>query len=306
VGDQSAIGHSDWAVFRSTGVAHLMSISGLHVTLFAWLATALLGRFWRRVGRAWPRALLVLPAPVAAGWGGLALAAAYALFSGWGVPAQRTVLMPAVVVALRLSARQWPWAVVWTLVMAVVVVVLLDPWALMQPGFWLSFVAVGILFASGARVQRGDPLDEPSRCRRWGGAALGMLREQATITGALAPLTLILFGQVSLVGLLANLLAMPWVTLVVTPLALAGVMLPPLWDAAGAGGAGPGHVAGLVGAMALRFGVPRHPARVAGSGRGVGGRPAGAAPALVPAPGGRGADVAVAGLAAAAPGGGWI
>ncbi|MBT9551938.1 MAG: DNA internalization-related competence protein ComEC/Rec2 [Hydrogenophaga sp.] len=222
--------HSDWTLFRSTGVAHLMSISGLHVTLFAWLATALLGRLWRRVGRAWPRALLALPAPVAAGWGGLVLAAAYALFSGWGVPAQRTVLMLAVVVALRLSARRWPWPVVWTLVMAVVL--LLDPWALMQAGFWLSFVAVGILFASGARVERDDPLDAVPRWRRWGGAALGMLREQAAITVALAPLSLLLFGQVSLIGLLANLLAIPWVTLVVTPLALAGALLPPLWDAA--------------------------------------------------------------------------
>ncbi|MGS5086457.1 DNA internalization-related competence protein ComEC/Rec2 [Hydrogenophaga sp. A37] len=230
VGDQSAIEHSDWAVFRSTGVAHLMSISGLHVTLFAWLATALLGRFWRRVGRVWPRALLALPAPVAAAWGGLALAGAYALFSGWGVPAQRTVLMLAVVVALRLSARQWPWAAVWTLVMAVVL--LLDPWALMQPGFWLSFVAVGILFASGSRVEQVDPLDAVPRWRRWGGSALGMLREQATITVALTPLSLLLFGQVSLVGLVANLVAIPWVTLVVTPLALLGVLLAPLWDAA--------------------------------------------------------------------------
>ena len=230
VGDQSAIDHSDWTLFRSTGVAHLMSISGLHVTLFAWLATALLGWLWRRLGRAWPRALLVLPVPVAAGWGGLALAAAYALFSGWGVPAQRTVLMLAVVVALRLSARRWPWPAVWTLVMAVVL--LLDPWALMQPGFWLSFVAVGILFASGARGERDDPLDAVPRWRRWGGSALGMLREQAAITVALAPLSLLLFGQVSLIGLVANLLAIPWVTLVVTPLALAGVLLPPLWDAA--------------------------------------------------------------------------
>lgn len=230
VGDQSAIERSDWTRFRSTGVAHLMSISGLHVTLFAWLATALLGHGWRRVGRVWPRALLALPVPVAAAWGGVALAAAYALFSGWGVPAQRTVWMLAVVVALRQSATQWPWAVVWTLVMAAVL--LLDPWALMQPGFWLSFVAVGILFASGSRAPQADPLEAVPRWRRWGGSALGLLREQATITLALAPLSLLLFGQVSLVGLVANLFAIPWVTLLVTPLALAGVLWSPLWDMA--------------------------------------------------------------------------
>ncbi|MCP5271939.1 MAG: ComEC family DNA internalization-related competence protein, partial [Burkholderiaceae bacterium] len=93
VGDQGAIDRDDWALFRDTGVAHLMAISGLHVTMFAWLAAALVGRIWR-----WsPRAMLAVPAPVAARWGGLALAAAYALLAGWGVPAQRTLCMLAVV-----------------------------------------------------------------------------------------------------------------------------------------------------------------------------------------------------------------
>ena len=62
-----------------------------------------------------------------------------------------------------------------------------------------------------------------------------MLREQWVITLALTPLTLLLFGQVSLVGLLANALAIPWVTLVITPLAMLGVVVGPLWSiAAGA------------------------------------------------------------------------
>ena len=233
VGDQSAIERDDWDLFRTTGVAHLMSISGLHVTMFAWLATALLRRAWRRVGLVRPGALLAFPVPLVAAVGGVALAAAYALFAGWGVPAQRTVLMLLVVVALRQTARQWPWPLVWMLVMGVVLLV--DPWALLQAGFWLSFVAVGILFASGSRAplrEASDPLSAPPRWRRWGLSALGLLREQGTISLALAPLTLLLFGQMSLIGLLGNLLAIPWVTLVVTPLALLGVLVPPLWDAA--------------------------------------------------------------------------
>ena len=89
VGDQAAIDRADWDVFRATGVAHLMSISGLHITMFAWAAALALGWLWRR--SAW--LCLRLPAPSAALLGGMALATAYALFSGWGVPAQRTVLM---------------------------------------------------------------------------------------------------------------------------------------------------------------------------------------------------------------------
>ncbi|MBL8388054.1 MAG: DNA internalization-related competence protein ComEC/Rec2 [Hydrogenophaga sp.] len=232
VGDQGAIERGDWALFRTTGIAHLLSVSGLHVTMFAWLATALIGWGWRRLARVWPGALMALPAPVAAGWGGVLMAGGYALFSGWGVPSQRTVLMLATVVGLRLGARQWPWPMVWLL--AMVLVLGLDPWALLQPGFWLSFVAVGILFASGTQATDRDR--EASRqqpgWRRLAGAGLSMVREQAVVTLALAPLGLLLFGQASVVGLLANLVAIPWVTLAVTPLALLGVLLPPLWDLA--------------------------------------------------------------------------
>jgi competence protein ComEC len=232
VGDQSAIDSADWTLFRQTGVAHLMSISGLHVTLFAWLATRWLGALWRRLARGWPSALLACPVPLAAGLGGLALASAYAVFSGWGVPAQRTLLMLGLAVGLRLWARQWPWPSVWLLVMATVL--LFDPWAWLQPGFWLSFVAVAILFA--ADPARQDPaaaaLAWPWRAAR---AFARLFKEQALMTVALAPLSLWLFGQVSLVGLVANLLAIPWVTMLVTPLALLGVLLPPLWSlAAGA------------------------------------------------------------------------
>ncbi|MDB5956149.1 DNA internalization-related competence protein ComEC/Rec2 [Ramlibacter sp.] len=228
VGDQGAIERADWDVYRATGVAHLMSISGLHITMFAWAAGALVGLLWRRS----VRLCLAWPAQHAARVGGVLLATAYAVFSGWGVPSQRTVLMLAVVGLLRLGAREWPWPWVWLLACATVVAV--DPWALTQAGFWLSFVAVGVLFASGpahAPAAAGEERRWPQRLR----AAVGaMLREQGIVTLALTPLTLLLFNQVSLVGLLANLLAIPWVTLVVTPLGLAGVLFGPAWTLAAA------------------------------------------------------------------------
>lgn len=218
-GDQRAIERADWDLFRATGVAHLMSISGLHITLFAWLAAALIGRAWRRS----PRLCLAWPAPTAALAGGVLLAGAYALFSGWGVPAQRTVVMLATVALLRLSGRRWPWPQVWLLACAVVL--LADPWALLQPGFWLSFVAVAVLFATDIRAVGAYPTGAV-------GHFYALLREQWVVTLALTPLTLLLFGQVSVVGLVANLLAIPWTTLVVTPLALLGVLWAPLWQAA--------------------------------------------------------------------------
>jgi competence protein ComEC len=224
VGDQAAIERGDWDVFRATGVAHLMSISGLHVTMFAWLAAAVIGRLWRLS----PRLLLWRPAPLVARWGGLALAAAYALLAGWGVPAQRTVAMIAVVVLLRSLGWRWPSGPV--LLAAALAVVLLDPWALLQPGLWLSFVAVALLFGSEPAA---SGLVRPADWRARALAAVrGGLRTQAVATVGLAPLTLLFFQQVSLVGFVANLVAIPLVTLLVTPLALAGMLLPPLWQPA--------------------------------------------------------------------------
>ena len=223
LGDQNAIDRVDWDVFRATGVAHLVSISGLHITMFAWGAAGLVGWLWRRSARL----CLCLPAPSAALLGGVLLAFSYSLFSGWGLPAQRTCLMLATLALLRLSGARWPWPQVWMLACAVVVAA--DPWALLQAGFWLSFVAVGVLFATDAGVAQPREGMAGGMVSRLG----AMLREQWVVTVALAPLTLLLFGQVSLVGLLANAVAIPWVTLVVTPLAMLGVGLPLLWEVAG-------------------------------------------------------------------------
>jgi competence protein ComEC len=118
---------------------------------------------------------------------------------------------------------RWPVMQVWLTVCAVVLA--LDPWALMQSGFWLSFVAVGVLFASGMHVPATT---------LWA-AAQRMWREQWLMSVCLAPLTLLLFHQVSVVGLFANLLAVPWVTLVVTPLCMLGLLLPFAWGVAADG-----------------------------------------------------------------------
>lgn len=224
VGDQSAIEREDWQLFRNTGVAHLMSISGLHVTMFAWLAGLLVTSLWRRS----TRAMLFVPAQIAGRWGGLLAATGYALFSGWGVPAQRTVWMLVTVTILQMLSRRWPWTLV--LLVAAAVVSALDPWALLQPGFWLSFMAVGLLMSSEAVQSHREPVAEMGWLRRMGASVKGGLRTQVIATLGLTPLTLVFFQQVSIVGFAANLVAIPLVTLVITPLALLGVVFSPLWQ----------------------------------------------------------------------------
>jgi competence protein ComEC len=204
----------DWALFRNTGVSHLLSVSGLHVTMFAWLAQAVVASLWRRSARLCIRC----PAPTAARWMGVMAALAYALFSGWGVPAQRTVWMLLSLALLRSLGLRWPWPL--CLLASALLVTLIDPWAVGQAGFWLSFAAVGLLMATGG----SDP--QP---KNWHARLRQGLRSQWVATLGLAPLSLLFFQQISLVGLLANLVAIPLVSFVITPLALAGALLPGLW-----------------------------------------------------------------------------
>jgi competence protein ComEC len=208
VGDQRSISAEEWRLFNRTGVTHLMSISGLHVTLvsglFAWLAAAL----WRRSARL----LLLLPARKIAALAAIAGALGYTLIAGFAVPAQRTFWMVTVVALALWSGRIA--APARTLALALAVVLLFDPWAVLSPGFWLSFGAVALIFWVSDPDARG-----------WRQA----LRIQWAITIGLAPAALFLFAQVSVVGPLANAVAIPVVSAIVTPLALAAAVLP--WDA---------------------------------------------------------------------------
>ncbi len=228
LGDQAAIDRPGWELFRVTGVAHLMSISGLHVTMFAWLAGALAAALWRRHRHA----PLHWPVPLAARVVGLAAATLYALACGWGVPAQRTLWMLAAVVLRRGSGRRWPLHSV--LLAAAWWVAVLDPWALLQAGFWLSFFAVALLAAA-------EPVQGAVRPLAARGLGLVLashlrsgLRSQAVATVGLAPLSMLFFQQISLVGFVANAVAIPVVTLLITPLALLGILWPPLWQPAAA------------------------------------------------------------------------
>jgi competence protein ComEC len=214
VGDQDAIPAPDWRIFNRTGTTHLVSISGLHVTLLGLLAGTLAGFVWRRV----PGLTLRIPARRVALWVGLVTALGYAVLAGFGVPAQRTVFMLCIVVVLLGLGRSPSSWLVWLL--ALCGVLLIDPWAVLAAGFWLSFLAVGvILFLLSAHLRA------PGKLRGWLGVQLG-------ITLVLSPLLLVWFGQLSLVSPLANALAIPVLGWGVVPLALGGMAWSPLWEVA--------------------------------------------------------------------------
>jgi competence protein ComEC len=210
IGDERAISPEQWRIFNRTGIGHLISISGLHVTFFATLIGAVVFWLWRR-----SQALtLALPARKAAAVAGVVAAFVYVLLAGFQVPAQRTLYMLAVAAIGLWLGRPGSASVVWLWALAVVLA--WDPWAALAPGFWLSFGAVGLLLYTGVG-RAGSP------------SALGAAaRAQWAITLGLVPFMLMLFQQVSLVSPLANALAIPAVTFVVVPLTLASLVMP--WD----------------------------------------------------------------------------
>ncbi|MCL2310509.1 MAG: DNA internalization-related competence protein ComEC/Rec2 [Proteobacteria bacterium] len=217
IGEQRAVPEAQWQVFRKTGIIHLVSISGIHITVFSSLLGALLFQVFRRM----PRLTSHCPAIKLAVLAGFFASAFYVALAGAGIPAQRTVIMLAVVaLALwtqRISQPLHTW--LWSLF----VVVLWDPWAPLAAGFWLSFGAVGWLLyaASGRLAESNTNLRWRQRWQR--NLALG-LRTQYVVTLGLTPLMLAIFQQFSLISLPANFWAIPWITLLVVPTALLGAI----------------------------------------------------------------------------------
>lgn len=201
VGDQASISRAQWTLFRRTGVTHLMSISGLHVTLIGALVSLVVGALWRRS----ERLTLRLPARKAALLGGALAAGFYVLLAGCGVPAQRTFYMLAVAALALWLGRAGE--VLRTLLLALAVVLVIDPWAVLAAGFWLSFGAVGALLLVSAS----------GGMKSWLGS---WVRTQWAVTILTLPMLLGLFQEFSLISPFTNAVAIPMVSALIVPLAL--------------------------------------------------------------------------------------
>ncbi len=254
VGEQRAVSETDWTIFRRTGTSHLLAISGLHITLIASMACFLAAWCWRR-SRILP---IYLPAPTLGWLIGWLVAFIYALLAGFQIPARRAFIMLSVVMVARLSGRITTSIVI--LCWALFIVLLFDPWAVLSAGFWLSFAAVAaILFCGKSRFNQ-DTMDEIDQhiksvdatqkttqsvnttkhittsrdnkksvhfiAQHW-----GRLRQaskiQLAVSVVLIPLTALFFGQIALLAPLANAVAIPAFSFLITPLTLLGAFAPP-------------------------------------------------------------------------------
>jgi competence protein ComEC len=211
IGDQQGVSAQDWQVFSLTGITHLVSISGSHVTLIAGLGGGLLALLWRFSGcqRLARRTVFI--------WGSVLVAWLYCLLAGWGVPAQRTFFM-LVFAALALSLKI-PVTGLQAVLLAGVTMTVIDPWCVLSTGFWLSFGAMLILILIAQRAL--DQINGDETRAKWSlTVLLSAAHLQLVMTLATVPVLAYLFQMVSAASLPANAWAIPTITFIATPLAL--------------------------------------------------------------------------------------
>ncbi len=221
IGDQDSVAAGDWEVFNRTGITHLVSISGSHVTMIGAMAGMLVLWLCKRLRVRSQSLCERVPARTVAALAAMLTAFLYCLLAGWGVPARRTFLMLAVV-ATAIVARV-PVSLPNVLGIAAAAVTIMDPWSPISTGFWLSFMAVGVLFLVGQSAP--DEQVQHIFLKRLLRTLIQAVRLQWWMTLAMVPVIAFLFQQVSFSSPLANAVAIPAMTFIVTPLALLTALL---------------------------------------------------------------------------------
>ena len=250
LGHRADIHPDDWQLLLATGTNHLIAISGLHIGLIAGLMYWLVMYLGRRVLPATLFSRCNWPLQRIAAGCGLGFALLYAALAGFALPTQRALIM--LTVGLAGFWAFWPVRAGHGLALALIAVVVWDPWAVNQAGFWLSFGAVAIILyallsqrrntstqhATAQAVQEQQKAQEKAQqtvVASTLSALLTWLRAlpptlahwgylQAVLILGLLPLTLFWFDRAAVTAAVANMLAIPLVGFCVVPLVLLGTV----------------------------------------------------------------------------------
>ncbi len=201
---RNRLDETQWQLLQKTGTSHLIAISGLHIAVIAGFAFFPVMLIWR----IFPRLNEKIPLQIAAGIASVLLATAYALLAGFSLPTQRALLMVIVVMIGVASRKNYNNSAI--LATALMLVLLFDPLAAMSISFWLSFSAVALILLILKRQ-----ISKPR---------FHVLTLQLVLSLGMLPLTLLFFSQGSLSAPLANLVAIPWVSVLVVPVSLLAVI----------------------------------------------------------------------------------
>ncbi len=209
LGITSKISISQWQVFRATGTNHLIAISGLHIGLVAALSSILMRKLWGRL----PNAALRMPTSYVQALSSLIAAIIYSLLAGLSASTQRALIMILVTTLATLTCRQL--STFRALVIALGIINLINPFTFLANGFWLSFIAVGVLiYGMNAR------LNSKGAWYHW--------KPQWVVCIGMLPTIIFFFQQASLISLPSNFLAIPWISFLVVPCCLLGIALLPV------------------------------------------------------------------------------
>lgn len=223
LGDRRMVPREVQEAFQKAGTAHLLAISGLHVGLAAWAAFRLMQLCLRFF---WPQVLLKIPDVHLAGWAGGIAAAVYAVLAGFAVPTQRAFIMLAAGgVGLALYRKADSWSLLST---AALLILFDDPNNVFRPSFQLSFAAVaGLVLLYPSWRDRASKLmvHFPERLKPLQRLFLDAFLVSAAAGVAVAPLTVYHFHSISVVGLAANTVIVPFLALAVLPPGLAALGL---------------------------------------------------------------------------------
>ncbi|TLY47601.1 MAG: DNA internalization-related competence protein ComEC/Rec2 [Gammaproteobacteria bacterium] len=206
-GMRSEITDEQWQVMRGTGTNHLFAISGLHLAFITGIVYWLVRFIYSHI----PYATLYFPAPKIASVLTLLLAIFYSALAGFAIPTQRALLMLLVFLLARINRRYLTRCHSFHL--ALLIILIIEPFAVLSASFWLSFVAVLLIFyAVSSRIK---PL---KNWRAW-------CRIQLTVSLGLIPLSLLFFHQISWISFAANLIAIPSIGFLILPLSFLGSLL---------------------------------------------------------------------------------
>lgn len=216
-GDESLLSESTKLQFKTLGISHLLAISGPHVlilaVLFCYLSNAIVSRFKPSIFKKIPRPyLLVFPF--------LSCVLLYTAFVGFEIPALRTCLT-VIIISIALLFKQQIHALKLVLFSASVLL-LIDPFSILSPAFWLSYGACFILIRVYQTLIHKNHHTEVVNTQHWVLKVKQFLwvlfDSQWKVFIALFPLVAIIFQQVSWISPLINLIAIPIIGLLVVPL----------------------------------------------------------------------------------------
>jgi len=200
-GYQQFIPSTQWSIFKNSGIIHIVSISGLHITLVAMMAVFILSLILR-----YGLPPSKIPQQIILAWLGVCVALAYSLLAGFSIPTQRTFYLLLLMAYLITRRRYIP--LLNKLSITLSIILILDPFACRNIGFWFSFSLVATIFAMQSAYQQHS-----SKLLFW-------LKLQLAMLLVSLPLTLFLFSSYPLIASVANLWAIPILGNLLTPLIL--------------------------------------------------------------------------------------